>query len=60
MNTKSVFTSKTVAVQVMTALCSLIPSVQSIVSAHPTETIVVLSLMNTFLRWISKDKVALF
>lgn len=60
MQTKSIFTSKTVAVQVITAAAAFVPAVQAIVSAHPAETLLILGLLNTALRWITKDKVALF
>ena len=60
MKTKSIFTSKTIAVQVITGIAAFVPAVQTLVSAHPAETLVMLGLLNTTLRWITKDKVALF
>jgi hypothetical protein len=60
MNTKNIFTSKTMAAQAITAAAALIPQVREFVAAHPGETLVILSLVNAGLRWITKGRVALF
>lgn len=60
MNTKSIFTSKTMAAQAITALAAFYPPVTAFVAAHPGETLVVLSLVNAGLRYVTKGKVSLF
>jgi len=60
MNTKSIFTSKTMAAQAITAIAAFYPPVTVFVAAHPGETLVVISLVNAGLRWITKGKLALF
>lgn len=60
MQTKTIFTSKTVAVQAVTILAAFVPQVQAIVATHPTETLVVLGFINFALRWVTKGRVTLF
>lgn len=60
MNTKSIFKSKTVIAQVVAVGAAFYPPVQAIIAANPTETMVVIGLVNVALRWITKGRVALF
>lgn len=60
MQTKSIFTSKTAAVQAVTILAAFVPAVQTFVASHPTETLVAVGVINTALRWITKGRVTLF
>jgi uncharacterized membrane-anchored protein len=60
MKTKSIFTSKTAVIQVITIAASFIPAVQTWVASHPAETLEILGVVNIGLRWITKGKVALF
>ena len=60
MTTKSIFTSKTMAAQAITAAAALIPQVREFVATYPGETLVVISLLNAGLRWITKGKISLF
>ena len=60
MQTKTIFTSKTAAVQVVTVAAAFVPAVQVIVAAHPTETLVALGFVNFLLRWITHGRVVLF
>lgn len=60
MNTKSIFTSKTMAAQAVTVAAALYPPARALVAAYPGEALVVLGLLNAGLRWITKGKLALF
>lgn len=60
MNSKSIFTSKTMAAQAITVAAALYPPARALVAAHPGETLVVLGLLNAGLRWITKGRVSLF
>lgn len=60
MNTKSIFTSKTIAAQAITAVAALFPTVRALVAANPGETLVILSLVNSGLRYITKGRISLF
>jgi len=60
MTPKSIFTSKTIAAQAITAAAALFPAVRDLVATHPGETLVILSLVNTTLRWVTKGRVSLF
>jgi hypothetical protein len=57
---KSIFASKTIAAQAITAAAALFPSVRELVAAYPGETLVILSLVNTALRYVTKGRVSLF
>jgi hypothetical protein len=57
--TKSVFASKTMAVNAVVLIASFIPSVRDWVQAHPETTMQVLAGAGVLLRWISKGKVNL-
>lgn len=60
MNTKSIFTSKTMAAQALTLAAAFYPPARALVAANPGETLVVLSILGAGLRWITKGRVALF
>lgn len=60
MPTKSLFASKTVAAQALTIAAAFYPPIAAIVSAHPTETMVIYGLFNVCLRYITKGRVSLF
>ena len=60
MNTKSIFTSKTMAAQAVTIAAALYPPARALVAAHPGETLFALALLNAGLRWITKGRVILF
>lgn len=60
MQTKTIFTSKTAAVQVLTIAAAFVPAVQVIVATHPTETLVALGILNGALRWVTHGRVTLF
>ncbi len=60
MNTKSIFKSKTFAVQAITLGAAFYPPIAAIVAAHPQETLVVIALINAGLRYVTKGRVSLF
>lgn len=60
MNTKSIFASKTALAQVITFAAGFYPPARVLVAAHPTETLAILAVVNTALRFITKGRVALF
>ena len=60
MNTKSLFASKTIAAQAITIAAAFYPPIAAVVSTHPTETLVILGLLNVGLRYITKGRVSLF
>lgn len=57
MNTKSIFKSKTMAVNAIVLFASFFPSVASWVQGHPTETMQVLAASSMVLRLVTKGKV---
>jgi hypothetical protein len=57
---KPIFKSKTIIVNVVIALSALLPPVQQFVQAHPTETLLGLTAINTGLRYITKGRLVLF
>jgi hypothetical protein len=58
--TKSLFRSKTLAVQAVTLAAAFYPPISATVATHPTETLIILGLVNTALRFLTKNKVVLF
>ena len=60
MQTKTIFTSKTAAVQAVTIAAAFVPAVQAVVAAHPAETLVAVGVINFALRWITHGRVTLF
>jgi hypothetical protein len=60
MSPKSIFTSRTIAAQVITLAAAFYPPARAIVAANPGETLVILALTNSALRWITKGRVVLF
>lgn len=60
MNTKSIFSSKTMAAQAITLGAAFYPPVQVLVAAHPGETLALVALVNMALRWVTKGRLALF
>jgi hypothetical protein len=58
--TKSVFASKTVAVNLLIALATAFPQVGGLVQNHPQETLLAITLLNLGLRAITKQKLSLF
>lgn len=58
-NNKSIFASKTMAVNAVVLVASFIPSVREWVTAHPDTTMQLLAGAGVLLRWISKGKVSL-
>ena len=60
MNTKSIFRSKTLAIQAATLAAAFYPPITAFVAAHPEETLGILALANTILRFVTKGKVSLF
>jgi len=57
---KSLVTSKTIIVNLIIALSAMVPAVQAIVQAHPTETLIAVGVLNGLLRYITKGRVVLF
>ena len=60
MKTKSIFSSKTVLLQVLTAPAALHPATREFAATHLAEVGVAVAALNVLLRWITKDKVTLF
>lgn len=60
MNPKSIFKSKTLAFQALTIAGAFYPPVAALISAHPTEAAIIVGLVNTALRYVTKGRVSLF
>lgn len=60
MERKSLFKSKTVAVNTIVALTALYPPAATLVAAHPQETLLVLAGVNLILRLVTKKKIQIF
>jgi len=58
--TKTVFASKTIAVNAIIALATLYPPIGAWVSANPELTLHVLAAINIGIRFLSKKRLALF
>jgi hypothetical protein len=58
--TKSIFTSKTLAAQTVTAAAALYPPARELVALYPGEALVVLAMVNAALRWITKGRLTIF
>jgi hypothetical protein len=59
-DTKSIFQSKTAAVNLLVMLSTLYPPVGNVVATHPEVSILVLGLLNLGLRVVTKKRVTLF
>ena len=57
---KSIFKSKTAIVNAAAAAAMFYPPAQAIVAANPEATVGLLALVNLILRFVTKEKVALF
>jgi hypothetical protein len=57
---KSIFKSKTLAVNLVAMLASLYPPVGAVVATHPQEAVLALGVANLLLRLVTKKKVSLF
>lgn len=57
---KSLFKSKTLAIQALTLAAAFYPPIYAAVAAHPTETLVILGLVNAGVRFVTKGKLSLF
>ena len=57
---KSIFKSKTLAVNLIVMLASLYPPVGATVAAHPQVAVLALGVANLLLRFATKKKVSLF
>lgn len=57
---KTLFGSKTAAVQAVVAIAAFVPSVLDFVKAHPQEVLLGLSVVNLAVRLITKGKVTIF
>lgn len=60
MNPKSIFKSKTLAFQALTIAGAFYPPIKALISAHPTEAAIIVGLVNTALRYVTKGRVSLF
>ena len=60
MPTKSLFASKTIAAQAITIAAAFYPPVATLVAAHPTETLVILGLVNVILRKLTQGRITIF
>lgn len=57
--TKSVFTSKTMAVNAVVLAASFVPAVNDWVTANPALALQILAGINALMRWITKGRVSL-
>lgn len=57
---KTLFSSKTAAVQAVVAIAAFVPVARDFVAAHPQEVLLGLALINLAVRLISKGKVTIF
>ena len=57
---KYLFVSKTVILNLLLGLGSLIPHVAEFVAAHPQESLAVIGLANGLLRLITRDRIELY
>lgn len=58
--TKSIFTSKTMAVNAVVLVASFVPSVRDWVQSHPDVTMQLLAAAGVLLRLVTKGKLDLF
>lgn len=58
--TKTIFTSKTAAVQAIVAIAAFVPAARDFVAAHPAEVLLGLAVLNVAVRLITKGKVTIF
>lgn len=57
---KTLFSSKTAAVQAVVAVAAFVPVARDFVAAHPQEVLLGLALVNLAVRLITKGKVTIF
>ena len=60
MKTKSIFSSKTVLLQLLTAIAAIHPTSRDFIAAHVAEIGSAVAVANVLLRFITKDKITLF
>ena len=60
MQTKTIFASPPAAVTAVPIAAAFVPQVQVLVSAYPTETLVIVGVINFLLRWVTHGRVTLF
>jgi len=59
-NTKAIWSSKTIWVQALTLLSALIPAVQAWIAANPVEFVAVLAAVNVIARFLTSGAVSIF